>query len=299
MAIVNYVREHMRFIEYASDEHVSTSERLLWYALMHIFNQRAQGNVWPDEFIRINNDRLLSYCGMKFDTMAEARNRLRQRGLIEFTKGERNKIAPAYRMIYFYPQYIAPNTEQDGFYPEKSDYLGDYLGDNLGGNLGGNLGDNLGDIYINNTESNTETKREYSHTHGDMQGTAPRVRVREYTGLDGERHPARFDAAWRTSERVRGSVAQRILDALPFETESGSEIHGRIVRALELGVYPELIEDCGAVSDTVGQFLRALDEVTPEENELEWQRCLRIARGDLSYARSLYRISTGEERKAE
>ena len=104
MPIVNYVREHIRFMEYATDEHIPASERLLWYALMHIMNQRAQGNVWPDEFIRISNDRLLSYCPMKFDTMASARNGLKQRGLIEFTKGEKNKLSPAYRMIYFYPQ---------------------------------------------------------------------------------------------------------------------------------------------------------------------------------------------------
>ena len=101
MPIVNYVREHTRFMEYATDEHLTASERLLWYALMHIMNQRAQGNVWPDGFIRVSNDRLLSYCPMKFDTMAAARNSLKQRGLIEVEKGEKNKKSPAYRMIYF------------------------------------------------------------------------------------------------------------------------------------------------------------------------------------------------------
>ena len=82
MPIVNYVREHMRFIEYASDEHLSASERLLWYALMHVMNQRAQGNVWPEEFIRISNERLLTLCPMKYDTLAAARNALKQRGVL-------------------------------------------------------------------------------------------------------------------------------------------------------------------------------------------------------------------------
>ena len=84
MPIVNYVREHMRFIEYARDEKLTASERLLWYALMHIMNQRAQGKVWPDDFVRISNSELLSYCPMKFDTLANARNSLKQRGLLEF-----------------------------------------------------------------------------------------------------------------------------------------------------------------------------------------------------------------------
>lgn len=148
MPIVNYVREHMRFMEYATDEHLTASERLLWYALMHVMNQRAQGKVWPDEFIRISNDRLLSYCPMKYDTIASARNSLKQRGLIEFTPGEKNKKSPSYRMIYFYPEYIAPQTDIDTAesYPNNPEYIGG----NIGGNLGGNLGGNIGDIYINN-----------------------------------------------------------------------------------------------------------------------------------------------------
>lgn len=182
MPIVNYVREHIRFMEYASDEHLSSSERLVWYALMHIMNQRAQGNIWPDEFIRISNDRLLSFCPMKMDTMAAARNRLKQRGLIDFLNGEKNKKSPAYRMIYFYPQYVQPDTERDGMQsvpgdrqernPEKLDcaygksgierdnprsnteksyYIGGNMGDNFGGNMGDKPGDNpggnMGDIY--------------------------------------------------------------------------------------------------------------------------------------------------------
>lgn len=162
MPIVNYVREHTRFMEYATDEHLTASERLLWYALMHIMNQRAQGNVWPDGFIRVSNDRLLSYCPMKFDTMAAARNSLKQRGLIEVEKGEKNKKSPAYRMIYFYPRYLAPDTERDGEgYPKNSDYMGGNMGDNTGGNLGGNPGDNMGDTIVN-YKTYTEQERKGS-----------------------------------------------------------------------------------------------------------------------------------------
>ena len=162
MPIVNYVREHIRFMEYATDEHLTASERLLWYALMHVMNQRAQGKVWPDEFIRISNDRLLSYCPMKYDTIAAARNGLKQRGLIEYTKGEKNKISPAYRMIYFYPEYAAPDTESDAdyplSYPEIPDNIGGNKGGNTGGNSGGNSGGNkggnTGDYSINYTKEN-------------------------------------------------------------------------------------------------------------------------------------------------
>ena len=83
MPIVNYVREHMRFIEYASDEGLSSGERLVWYALMHIINGRAQGSIWPEGFIRIANDRLLALCPMQLGAVIMARNSLKQRGLID------------------------------------------------------------------------------------------------------------------------------------------------------------------------------------------------------------------------
>lgn len=164
MPIINYVREHIRFMEYATDEHLTASERLLWYALMHCMNMRAQGKVWPEEFIRISNERLLSYCPMKYDTMAAARNSLKQRGLIEFIKGDKNKQSPSYRIIYFYPEYAAPDTVSDGDYPtsipEKSDYMGGNMGDNMGGNMGdnmgGNTGGNIGDYSINYKEKRKE-----------------------------------------------------------------------------------------------------------------------------------------------
>ena len=152
MPIINYVREHIRFMEYATDEHLSSSERLLWYALMHIFNARAQGNIWPEEYIRVSNDRLLSYCPMKYDTMATARNSLKQSGLIDFTKGDKNKTSPSYKINYFYPQYAAPESD---CYTENSDYIGGNIGGNMGGNIGYNSGGNTGDIYLNNTERET------------------------------------------------------------------------------------------------------------------------------------------------
>ena len=185
MPIVNYVREHIRFMEYATDEHLTSSERLLWYALMHIMNQRAQGKVWPDEFIRISNDRLLSYCPMKYDTIAAARNSLKQRGLIEFTKGEKNKLSPAYRMIYFYPEYVAPDTETDGdntqSNPKNSDNIGGNIGYNMGGNKGSNKGGNSGDFNINYNYQRIPDRyqRDLEDDEEDVDESAARARARE------------------------------------------------------------------------------------------------------------------------
>lgn len=132
---VNYVREHERFIEYAADEKIPANAQLLWYALMHIFNQRAEGSEWPDGFIRINNDRLFMFLPIKWDAMAKARNALKQAGLIDFRNGNRNKSAPEYRLFPFYPL--------------KTDNTGGNTGGNVWGNTGGNEEGKRGDFNIN------------------------------------------------------------------------------------------------------------------------------------------------------
>ncbi len=149
MPIVNYVREHVRFMEYASDEHLTAGERQLWEALFHILNSRAQGNVWPEGYIRVSNERVLSYTTMGFDTMAKARNRLKQRGLIDYEAGKRNEVSPAYKMNFFYPEEIE-------FYPKNSDKDGDKEEDKEGDKTGGKAWDKQGDFILNYTETYTE-----------------------------------------------------------------------------------------------------------------------------------------------
>lgn len=152
MPIVNYVREHMRFIEIAKDEKITASERLLWYALMHIMNLNAKGNVWPDDFIRISNDRLLLYCPLGFDAMAKARNGLKQRGLMDFTPGKKNKLSPAYRMNYFFPESAESNTgKTDNIQGNNGGNMRGNMEGNMGGNNRDNVGGNMGDFYINYT----------------------------------------------------------------------------------------------------------------------------------------------------
>lgn len=302
MPIVNYVREHIRFMEYATDEHIPASERLLWYALMHIMNQRAQGNIWPDEFIRISNDRLLSYCPMKFDTMASARNGLKQRGLIEFTRGEKNKLSPAYRMIYFYPQYIPPETMQDGEgYPKKTDNIGGNIGYNMGSNMGGKPGGNLGDFNINYTDTATIPKGNPGETHTETNygRNYPASRESGYTGLEGEVFPCRYDSAWQTSERARSAVAQRVMDKLPFPIEDCPRIHERLTEFMDYGMPPELMEDMGNRTNSTQAFLYRLDRLAEDrdytKDAQERRRCLRAANGNTELAARLYRISHQED----
>ena len=169
---VNYVREHERFIEYAADERLTPNEQLLWYALVHIFNQRAEGSEWPDGFIRITNDRLFTYLPIKWDAMAKARNGLKQRGLIDFRSGSRNKSAPEYRMKWFYPSCC----------PFKTDNTGGNTGGNPGGNTGGNDGGSPGGIYYkHNIDGNGNQE-----TDEDDDDDVVYTRAREDDGQDAD-----------------------------------------------------------------------------------------------------------------
>ena len=183
MPIVNYIREHRRFIQYASDEKLTANERLLWYALMEIFNQRADGNDWPDDFIRISNDRVLTLCPMGFDTMAKARNGLKQRGLIEFKAGDKNKANPAYRIHYFYPDSYSKFT--DNIQDNMRGNTGDNMQGNTQGNMRGNPGGNIRDIYPNQNNIYTYTKTEKDEEDDEDEDSTARARGLMPTIRDG------------------------------------------------------------------------------------------------------------------
>lgn len=171
MPIFNYVREHRRFIRYASDNKLTSSERLLWYALVEIINEEAESNVWPDEFIRISNGRLLTLCDpMGIDTMVRARNGLKQRGLIEFRPGNKNKENPAYRVKLFYPDGYTQNA-----YNMMCNVQGNTVG-NIRGNTWGNAPANVGNIYINQNREYTETETQRDSDDDDEDAAVFRAR---------------------------------------------------------------------------------------------------------------------------
>lgn len=157
MCYVNFVRENMAFMEYARNEMLTANERLLWYALLHIMNRRANGSDWPEGFISVTNGEVLSYCPFGEDSLAASRNKLIQRGLIDYVKGERNKKAPQYKMCYFYPELSTGQSTENESYPKISGNIGGNTRGNTGGNSwgndGGNTRGNMGGIYINNNDN--------------------------------------------------------------------------------------------------------------------------------------------------
>ena len=197
MPFVNYVKEHEAFIEYAADNNFRPNEILVWEALFHIMNQRANGNYWPDGFIRVKNDRILTYAPIGFDSLARARNTLAQRGLISYKPGKKNSEVPMYELHYLTaasnPQlHDTPvdNPVDTSVYPVCYPLTADNTGYNMGDNIGGNMRDNTrGKLSYQNINLNNNQSRQNKTCFDDdevVDDEQPRGRARAYELCDGQ-----------------------------------------------------------------------------------------------------------------
>ncbi|MDD3881911.1 MAG: hypothetical protein PHI27_06630 [Eubacteriales bacterium] len=128
---VFYIRERNAFYNWLTMNHLSTTAQALWNALFTIYN--AQG--WPDGWIEAPDMLLRSYMHVSNDALLDARQQLKNKGLLDFIKGNRRASAARYRMIWLtlkedeqtddtdgggYPQRYPQNIHNDGHYQDKA-----------------------------------------------------------------------------------------------------------------------------------------------------------------------------------
>ena len=268
MAKVNYVRECRAFLRFSCQRGLTGNEVVLWHALFELMNQEARGGDWPDGFVPLSNARVLSFTTFgsgdsACETLRRARERLAKHGLIKYRRGRRQSAPPGYCMVYFEAEtpcnengaaaaQRAPedgaghsnpwprNASADNASAAPSEIRGEEsLGKALGSPLGKALGNPL-DIPVNlngNPNPNPVT-----HTHllkGDcLQGAAaPGERLPE-----GERDAGgeAFDAAWKTSAKARGAVAQRLIDRYDGLMDA-PDAWGDLCELMEHGMPPHKI----------------------------------------------------------
>lgn len=142
---VNYVREINAFNRFANDNYLSSSERLLWFGLMDYVNLHfASGAEWPGEFISVPNKSLLSHVPFGEDALIDARNRLKQRGLLDYIPGKKNKEAPKYKIHYFAASQLSTGYQHDStFYTEKTGNVPVNVPGKVPGNVQGNIPGNM------------------------------------------------------------------------------------------------------------------------------------------------------------
>jgi len=141
MSQVNYVQQVNLFMEYARRNRLTSHERIFFFALFHVANtwaQRAENHEWPDVFFQVSNSELHEWSDLEERAIRNTRNCLKQRGLIDFRKGDGKKRDPEYRINYLavIGYKIVPvcvgDSEENG---DKN------APDDAGGYVGGHVGD--------------------------------------------------------------------------------------------------------------------------------------------------------------
>lgn len=92
---MNYIAELNAFHDYLLLNQLSTSEIALWHALVHINNK----TMWKTEFAA-SNLMLQQLTGLSISGITSARNKLKQRGVLEYTPGKARQ-AGKYHLFYF------------------------------------------------------------------------------------------------------------------------------------------------------------------------------------------------------
>ena len=118
MSRVNFIEQFNLFMEYARENYIHGRESMLWMALFYFANRKAQYDEqsqtyeWPDDFFSVSNAELNAYGQFDKRAIETLRNNLKQRGLIDFMKGQKNKKNPAYKMFYLMRvgSKIVPNS---------------------------------------------------------------------------------------------------------------------------------------------------------------------------------------------
>lgn len=103
---VNALNELYNVLECAVDMSLTTREIMLWNALIHIEAKRVRREydgrnyLWEDGYIPISNEELSIYSKLDRHGIEEVRNKLKQRGIIDFLPGDRRKSVPRYKINY-------------------------------------------------------------------------------------------------------------------------------------------------------------------------------------------------------
>lgn len=255
MSQINFVGEFRAIMETCRRESITARARLLWIALFYLANDRAREDEqtgtweWPDDFFAVNNAELLTHCPLEKRALLDARNRLKQLGVIDFRAGDNASKPAKYRIKYLtgaqwcknvpqdvpqdVPQHVPQHVPQDA--PQHVPY------------------------YINNKQGiNKETD---THDPSVINRTRTRDRLSEsYTSETGSLERCRFDNGFLVSTKARGAVAQRILGQF-FGDVDVDNAHAVLCRFLEDGMPPELAEDCVEDYRSMSEWLGHLQKI--------------------------------------
>ena len=268
---VNYVREINAFHRYANVNFLGSSERLLWFGLMDYINLHyASGSEWPGDFISIPNKGILSHVPFGEDTLTEARSRLKQRGLIEYLPGKKNKEAPKYRIHYFSMELSTGYQQNVGTdYTEKTGNMPGNVPGNISGNVPGNISGNVpgSHPYINLNVT----------PHNPKPNVTPDDEEEEAEERAREEAVAVIDSAFRESYGRSATIAEANILALRYCRSGMTEpevLREAVREAAQHGAKNPAIYARRILSDWDGDYIRTVQDLN------EWQVLKTMYHGD-------------------
>ncbi|NLD52085.1 MAG: hypothetical protein GX650_04235 [Clostridiales bacterium] len=216
------------------------------------------------------------------NALIDARNRLVQRGIIDYRKGMRNSRAPAYRMHYMGQQRPdwdeAPQQHPPDEIQEHPDWVADDVtpvsGGNMGGNnkgkaggnMRGNQGDNLGDLYPDydrdgDLDPDGTPVLRILNTHRQVSTAANSAAGARARWFDPGDPDAECDEGWRAGEKSRAAIAQRIIDhVLTTKRLDGEadDLHGLLCDLMRAGMHPSLLVEGASNAQHIRAWQKAL-----------------------------------------
>lgn len=162
---VNFVRQMRLIMEYGKRNKLSSYERMFYIALFYCANACAmatENQDWPEEYFPVSNSDINGWTGFDERAIRNLRNSLKNRGLIDFKKGDGKKRDPEY--MFFYLQQtgykIAPVKPQTAyknagdkvngsrFAPDKTQTDCEFAPDSVGDSVGDSVPDSVGDRVV-------------------------------------------------------------------------------------------------------------------------------------------------------
>ena len=201
------------FMEYARKNAMHSRECMLWCSLFYLANEEATYNAdtqtydWPDDFFAVSNGELNSYGRFDKQAVESLRNRLKQRGLIDFIKGNRNTTTPMYKIHYLVKtgNKIIPNNHANNMPNNNANHIPNHTPNNYANNDANHI-PNMPPFRINinnNIPGNTGSGVDYFDDEEDQEEDAAaqaRARAQRIIQANWKKHFGREPSQYIVSE---------------------------------------------------------------------------------------------------
>lgn len=113
---MNYIKLINQFWKLRRSKRITSKQADLYFFLVQECNEQA----WENPF-ECSNKLIIASIDMQEPTLIDARNRLKQLGLIDFKGGKRNEASPIYSILYL--NYLSRSRDESIVNAEENDEM--------------------------------------------------------------------------------------------------------------------------------------------------------------------------------